>query len=217
MRGLYYLANYLERSGSSTFEQTFQEAADFFRTKVDDDPVCAFFSESVTRLGNYDFHNFGLVAHMTLHENRAEFDRLLREFVQQRPLWDEPAVRVAFELDLVMRPYIYAEPFRFPAYAFEHLDLHPFETLGVEVRLSPLVSELLTSSPDLVDLEQADSARIVHSPTRKLPHMSRRSVAHNASYCQGMILRMRELLPSIESAVRAASVGLALTSTPGQQ
>jgi radical SAM superfamily enzyme YgiQ (UPF0313 family) len=202
LRGLYCVASLLERSGRSRFEETLQQAADFFQECAGDDPVCAFFAESVTSLGNYDYHNFGLVAHKTLHENRVEFDRLLARLIRSRGWTDQPA-QTAFELDLVLRPYIYAEPFRLPEHDFEHLDLVPVEE-GVEVRLSPLVADALTGLPDLaLDLDGAERVRILHPQTRKLPYWSGRSLAHNASYCQGMILRLRELLPTLTTETRA--------------
>jgi hypothetical protein len=199
LRGLYHVCTYLDRTGRSSFEETFASAAAFFRERADSE-ICGFFAESVEDLRNYEFHNFGQVAHMTLHSHREEFDRLLADFVPAQPWWDDPVVRVAFELDLVSRPYIYVEPVRMPVYDFEHLAPRPVGKHTLSVARPALLAEAAGSSLALEGADGAGRLLVEHAPTRKLPVMARRSLNHNLSYCQGMILRLRELLPSYRPA-----------------
>ena len=192
LRGLGHVLEYLEASGLSPFEETLAAAARFFQRG--DDPISRFFATSVSELRNYDFHNYGLVAHLTLHEHREVFDELLLRFVSSLPCWSEPAVKAAFELDLLSRPYIYAEPVRLPTYPFEHLAIEPVSDWAVEVEGRGRALEELVAAGVV---PPGGAYLVEHSPARKMPFMAQAPLDHNASYCQGMILRMRELVPAI--------------------
>src|SRR5207248_6106056 len=75
VRGLYYLANYLDRNGLATFAEVYANAVEYFKNRPDA-AVTQYFADSVKNLGNYDFRDSGMVAHMVLHAHRAEFDAL---------------------------------------------------------------------------------------------------------------------------------------------
>jgi radical SAM superfamily enzyme YgiQ (UPF0313 family) len=195
LRGLYYLANYLDRTGTAPFAALFTAAAEHFQRRLDD-PVCAFFANSVTSLANYSMLNNGEVGHLTLHQHRATFTALLAEFVRTQPWWNDPRARAAFELDLVARPYIYHERFAVPDYAFTEIDVvagaRGEVTVTVPEPLAALVVEL-----DVPELRGQAPARLRmnHAGDKKMPFMPQRSLEHNLSYCQGMVMRLREFLP----------------------
>lgn len=203
LRGLYYLANYLDRSGTMAFDELFAAAVARWAERPEQE-IARFIDESTAELRNYDYHNSGLLGHLVLHAAREELDAFLGDFVRAQPWWDDEDARACFELDLVARPYIYAEPARMPDYAFEATRVTPEGRSAVTLEVPPAVGDLLAE----LDLGSADRAprriRIHHAPDRKLAFMPQRSLEHNASYCQGMVLRLRDLLPQIEPLDRAA-------------
>ncbi|GAA2882362.1 hypothetical protein GCM10010517_45510 [Streptosporangium fragile] len=208
LRGLYYLANYLERSGVSRFEDFLTDAATYFESRTDTE-VTSFFRDSVAKLWNYDFHNFGMVAHLVLHSHREEFDALLVDFARSRPWWDDPRARAAFELDLLARPYIYLARPRLPRHDFTELRVEPRGRTASLVEMPADLAALLIDL-DVTGLETGRErvTRLVldHPRGRKLPFMPERSLEHNASYCQGMVLRLREYLPSWRPEREAAAL-----------
>src|SRR5262249_42281334 len=107
-RGLYYLANYLDRTGAVSFGELFGIAAEYLDRRQDT-VIGRFIAESVRGLGNYYLLNAGRLAHLMQHAERAEFDRLVTEFVVGQPFWSDPAAQAMIELDLLARPYIYRE------------------------------------------------------------------------------------------------------------
>lgn len=194
MRGLYYLANYCDRAGLLAFGDLFAKAADFFRDRLDA-RACQFMEKSVRGLTNYYLLNAGELAHLILHEARDEFDALLADFFSRQPFSDDPVARTMFELDLLARPYVYRESPRLPHYPFEFVAVE--SRPGGEFALRPAAAAhealLELGLPDPV----ADGGLLIaHPGRRKLPYMADRPLEDNISYCQGMLLHLREMLPS---------------------
>ncbi|MCZ7428587.1 radical SAM protein [Micromonospora sp. WMMA1949] len=193
LRGLYYLANHLDRSGQITFGDLYAEAARYFAGRVADSPICRFIDESVHGLGNYYLLNGGRLAHLTLHAERDHFTRLLTDFVRTQPFWSDADARAMFELDLLARPYIYRETPAMPDYPFTELDVRPRDD-GFEVTTPELVGSLLSE----LDMggRAVDGPLLLRHPVRhKLPYLRHRTLDDNISYCQGMTLHLREMLP----------------------
>jgi hypothetical protein len=193
LRGLYYFANYLDRTGQIAFGDLYDAAAKYFATRVGDSPICAFISESVTGLGNYYLLNGGQLAHMTLYADRDEFTQLLTDFVTALPYWSDRDARAAFELDLLARPFIYREKPVLPGYPFAELTLDQRDE-GLEVTVPPAVAAVL-SELDMAG-RTVDGPLLLRHPVRhKLPYLRRRTLEENIAYCQNMTLHLREMLP----------------------
>jgi radical SAM superfamily enzyme YgiQ (UPF0313 family) len=196
LRGLYYLASHLTRTGSASHAEFLTAAADYFQSRLDN-PVARFFAVSVKSLDNYSMFNNGLVAHLTLHQERAAFSDLLASFARSQPWWSDPAARAAFELDLVSRPYIYHEPYTAPDFTFTEIGVeetgHGVLAVDLPSDTAAMVAEL-----DMPDVSGPPPNRLWlrHVPGAKMPFMPQRSLDHNLAYCQGMILRLREFLPA---------------------
>lgn len=206
LRGLYYLASYLTGSGSASYTEFLTAAADYFQSRPDN-PVARFFAASVTSLDNYSMFNNGLVAHLTLHQERAAFSDLLLGFASSQRWWSDPAARAALELDLASRPYIYHEPYAAPDFRFTEIGL---EDVGHGVLAVDLPGDMaaMVAKLDMPDVSGAPPNRLWlrHMPGAKMPFMPQQSLEHNLAYCQGMILRLRDFLPawSVEQPVTAA-------------
>ncbi|MFG1647626.1 B12-binding domain-containing radical SAM protein [Amycolatopsis sp. NPDC049252] len=206
VRSLYYLANYLDRNGLATFAEVYANAVGYFKNRPDA-AVTQYFADSVKNLGNYDFRDSGMVAHMVLHACRAEFDELLNGFVHTQPWWEDEGAQAAFELDLLARPYIYAEPMRAPDYDFTHIRYEIIDDHHVSLTLPPVIGELLADL-DMNGHEGPAPVQVLmdQNVQRKIPYVDELGLAQNALYCQGMFVCLRDYLPVF--APHEASVGV---------
>ncbi|CAM3692839.1 B12-binding domain-containing radical SAM protein [Kibdelosporangium persicum] len=201
VRGLYYLANYLDRHEISPFDEFFTKAVEYFQGRMDTQ-ISLYFAESVKNLGNYDFRDSGMVAHMVLHAHRDEFNAMVADFVRKQPWWPHhPGAQAAFELDLLARPYIYAEPARTPDYEFEHIGHQPIDehsaALTVPAEIGTLLSDLDMLS---YDGPPPENVIITHADGRKMPYTPEWGLDNNALYCQGLFVCQREYVPTFEVA-----------------
>ncbi|WP_164836506.1 B12-binding domain-containing radical SAM protein [Actinacidiphila soli] len=199
MRALFLLSGYLDGAGIMSYGDLFSDVADYFRSRNDSD-ICRFFGESVQDLANYDLLNSGKTAHMTLSSHRQEFDHLLTDWARQQDWWTDLLAREAFELDLLARPYIYREPVRLPDHGFARTHVHSLD--DEESFLVDVSAEMYRhlQAREIVEAQSRQddfvTVRIDHRARQKMPYMAHRSLEHNANYCQGMVLRFREVLPN---------------------
>ncbi|MFI9723623.1 cobalamin-dependent protein [Streptomyces sp. NPDC052396] len=205
LRGLYFLANHLDRTGQLAFGDLFTAAVEFFKSRTQDSEICSFLAESVAGLGNYYLLNAGRLAHEILHFRRAEFDRLLAEFVRSQDFWRDDRARATFELDLLARPYIYREDPVLPDYPFEQITVAPQGRASFRVT-APEAATALLAELDLSGQPVDGPVVLRHPPHRKLAYLRHRPLEDNLSYCQGMTLHLRQMLPEW-TPLRPAAVG----------
>jgi radical SAM superfamily enzyme YgiQ (UPF0313 family) len=192
LRGLYYLANYLDRTGQLSFGDLFTTVAGFLRGRPEL-PLSLFIADSVRGLGLYHLVNTGELAHLILHAEREQFDTHLADFVATQPFWADLDAQAMFELDLLARPYIYREYPRIPSYSFSRLRVERRDRRTIEVTVPQAASELL-SDLDLAGRRLGTDLLLRHPMRRKLAFRDDGDLAENFSYCQGMTLHLRELL-----------------------
>jgi hypothetical protein len=202
-RAGHHLAAYLDRSGTVAYEDFLATAADHLQRR--DDEMCRFFASSIDAADNYDLLNVGKAAFMVLHSHRAAMDELLRDFCATQPWWSDPAARLALDLDLVARPYLYSEDVQAPAVALAEATITGLDATSVTLSAPPGSLRRLAELGVLPEGE-GDLVRFVHPRTGKMPYPRRHSMEHNAAYCHVMIQRLRTLLPSC---TRVAGVALA--------
>ena len=198
LRGLYFLANHLDRTGQLSFGDLFSRASAYFATRAADSPICRFIADSVRELGNYYLLNSGRHTHMLLHGNRDEFTRLLRDFVTGQPFWSDPDARAMFELDLVARPYVYREGSTLPDHEFTELRVDLRDDGAVEIDGPAAITDVLRAldvAPDLGD----GPVLMRHPFRRKLPFRAGQPLDDNIAYCQGMTVHLRMMLPEFSS------------------
>lgn len=194
----FYLARELDRSGECSYVDFLTRAADYFQRR-DDAEICRFFAESVASLGNYDINNIGKVLHLVLHSHRAEMDLLLEGFLTEQGWARDPRLRTAYELDLLARPYVYREPVTAPTVAMHHLRVRDTQRYQLVADLTGPALDLLTSWETIDGPPkgtQPAQVRIDHVGRHKMPYPRHRSIDHNAAYCQAMMNRLRDILPS---------------------
>ncbi|MFC0863839.1 B12-binding domain-containing radical SAM protein [Sphaerimonospora cavernae] len=200
-RAGFYVGRQLERSGLCSYTEFLTRAADYYRGRTDTE-IGRFFADSVATLGNYDINNIGKVLHYVLHSHRGEMDRLLEGFLDEQGWLSDPSVRTAFELDLIARPYVYREAVAEPSAALTRLRLLSRERYRFVVELPPEAVRLLSSFENIEGLSGAEPGLgplrllVDHVGRRKMPYPRQRSLDHNAAYCQAMMNRLRDILPS---------------------
>lgn len=193
MRGLYYLANYLDSTGQMCFDELFARVARYFAEHQEKSAICRFFADSVANLGNYYILNSGTHAHMLMHGNRAEFDELLTDFVSGQEFWGQADARALFELDLLARPFIYREKPSLPKYHFAQLRINARED-GIEVTM-PATTRQILRAHDLLETDFGEAVLLCHPHRRKLPFRPEQPLQESISYCQSMSIHLREILP----------------------
>ncbi|MCT9933197.1 cobalamin-dependent protein [Planotetraspora sp. A-T 1434] len=210
-RAGFYVARQLDRSGVCSYVDFLCRAADYYKTRTDTD-ICRFFADSVSSLGNYDINNIGKVLHYVLQSHRGEMDRLLEDFLAEQGWLADPRVRMAFELDLLARPYVYREAVTEPTVPLRHLRVVSRGRYEFEIELPAAAAELLTSFEPIEGLLDVDPVRlrVDHGGRHKMPYPRRRSLDHNAAYCQVMMNRLRDILPTWAPVVPDVTVAGAL-------
>ncbi|WP_411151240.1 B12-binding domain-containing radical SAM protein [Streptomyces sp. A30] len=203
MRALFVLSGYLDETGVIPYGELFAQMSRYFRTRTDTE-IGRFLVQQTQELANYDLLNTGKTAHMILSSHRDEFDRLLADFVTAQDWWADPMARQAFEMDLLARAYVYREPVRTPDYPFTEIVLHEQpHPQGFTAEVSAELLRLLVGR-EMLQAADPETERVTlhidHRGRQKMPYMPQRSLEHNANYCHGMVLRSREILPTIQVA-----------------
>ncbi|MFE9402176.1 B12-binding domain-containing radical SAM protein [Streptomyces sp. NPDC006530] len=194
-RSAYHLASYLDRNGIASYEEFLSEATRFIQHR--DDDLCRFFGGSVSTADNYDLLNVGKSAHMVLQSHRGVMDRLLLDFCRTQSWWADPAARLALDIDLLARPYIYAEDVVAPEVELSEARLVEVGKTGLTIE----VPEELAAVPQELGLVPGPvhgPLLFTHPRQGKMPHPRMRSMEQNAGYCHVMIQRLRQLLPTCE-------------------
>ncbi|WP_369394756.1 radical SAM protein [Streptomyces sp. CG1] len=193
-RGAYWLARYLDRAGIQPYDAFFAEATRHWQASNDE--LSRFVANSVSTADNYDLLNIGKAAHLVLHSHREQFDRLLTGFARTQEWWSDPAARLALDLDLVARPYIYREPVRPPGVPLSEARLLETDDSALTIALPPRHERLPVDLGLLPEGTPVSTAvRFEHPGQGKMPVPRHRTMEQNAGYCHVMIQRLRTLLP----------------------
>lgn len=195
-RAAYYTSAYLDASGACD-HGTFLAAAVRWLQEHPGNPLSAFFASSIADLGQYDLNNVGKALHLALHEHRHELDELLMAFLRSTSWWDDPVVRALAEIDLMARPYVYREPVDLSRIPLREITATLVDRYVIEVRLPAALLPHL-HGVKVPDAGGADTVtvRLDHRGRRKMPYPRRRSMEHNAAYCQAMMNRLEDIVPA---------------------
>jgi hypothetical protein len=163
MRGLRCLGKYLADSGAVSYRDLFTSFVSFCRTM----PGAAYSRFCETTIDNnalLHFTNRGELVYRILHADREDFDRLLVAFVTAQSFWSDPQARLAFEIDLLNRPYLYRNAeFAPKPYAFEQLKVKEARDDGYLVEVPPAsVASLARHLGLREDLTGASTLHVVH-------------------------------------------------------
>ncbi|MFL6162150.1 MAG: B12-binding domain-containing radical SAM protein [Jatrophihabitantaceae bacterium] len=195
-RAAHYTASYLDASGSCGYTDLFDAAVRFFSEHTGN-PLCRFFADSVATGAQYDINNIGKALHLALHTHRGELDALLMEFLEASPWWQDPMVRVLAEVDLLARPYVFREPVVLPSVRLREVTAQRSDRYLIDVRLpGEALAHLRDAGLPVADPAGEVSVRLNHYGRRKMPYPRQRSLDHNAAYCQAMMNRLEDIVPT---------------------
>lgn len=193
-RGAYCLAHHLQRRGARGYGALFGDFAAFCRARPAH-PLVDDYARSLRERTFAEAAHWGRVLHHCLHGLRAEFDALLRDFVESQPWWDE-AAQAVFEVDQVNKLYAYSNtPLNLGAQAFRRLRVTPLAR-GAEVSLRPEDLALVRDLIEMLEPGPADAFDFTVSyKRRQMPYMKAQSLDHNASYCHAVMENIRSFMP----------------------
>jgi radical SAM superfamily enzyme YgiQ (UPF0313 family) len=196
IRSLLAVSSYLNKKRQVKYSDLFSAFADFCK-ECKGNSLVEICEKSIQEYGYYDTFDLGKVVHFALHEYRGEFDELLYQFVSTQPWWDDPQVRIQFEIDLLNKPYVYSNtPIIKKDHALVHLRITDTTSSGYIVEFP---EEHLSSLYESIGVEEKNETggtvfRVDHK-RRQYPFMKSQSLVHNAGYCQAMILRIEHIMP----------------------
>jgi putative methyltransferase len=208
-RTAYFAATYLDRHQIASYSTFIDGFARHLQRHPGTD-FADFVAASVDSRSNYDLLNNGRTIHLALHELREQVQKLLREYMSSESWWDDHGLRLAFDLDCLTAPYVYREPVREPL-PLSRATIVDMTRDTYQVALPPEGIDLIADElvkPDLLE-DGVGRLEINHAGRGKMPYMARKSIDHNSVYCQAMIERLRDILPT----VTASNPGLARQSS----
>lgn len=194
LRGLRTLARHLNGSGLLRYADLFRRFVAFWQT-MPDHPWSRFCEGSIRAIENAEFSNQGELAHRILHAEREAFDEIVEAFVSQQPFWSDPLCRFFFEVDLINRPYVYANTPILPKRSrFAYLSVAA-QPDGYAVEVPPEYRRHLAGEVELdAGAETVGGLEVIHRRTQ-LPFMPHKPLHDNLMYCNGVVHRPRTLMP----------------------
>lgn len=210
LRGLYCVANYLHHSRIRRYGDLFGDFADFLTT-ASPSPGAARIAEFLTQVFQplrYDMvQAYGRLVHFLCHEDRPAVDACLREFVSSQPWSNDEIVQALFEVDLLNRVYVYAEPVReLESDAFTHLQVLATEETGyvvsvpraVQTQLKRILGQRMSFAGGVTRIKHAQKQQ----PLSDMPYGS----SWHWNYCSFRMITSRHLAATWEDAQVAARV-----------
>lgn len=209
VRALRAVAAYLDLSGSGAYEKLFSDFVEFW-PGVQDNPIVDFVEEALRTASYHDVFHYGRFMHSSLHEDRASFDRLVYEFISSHPCFSDPNVRFLYEVDRLMKPYVYSStPVNPGPMPFEFLK---FSKSGTHALLVTIPEEfrglfVKTVLPSGAENDPAVGQYRIDHEQHQYPYMKSRGFEHNAGYCHGMMIRVDSMVPTC-TAIPQAEVAM---------
>ena len=202
LRGLYCVAHYLHHTGVRTYGDLFADFARFLEAPPpsSNSARLAQFLTTVFRPLKYDMvEAYGRTVHHVCHEERAEVDACLYEFVSTQAWWNDPAVQALFEADLLNRVYVYAAPVReLDTTNFNHLSILSTDAEGYVVAVPPTLQDSLKTILGLRATFGADVIRVRHRQKQHPLEIMPEGSSWHWNYCSFRMITSRYLAASWE-------------------
>ncbi len=194
VRGLRFVGRHLCSTGAASFDELISDFSDYCE-RAESNGYIAHIESTLRTSAQHKFSSIGGVLHYALHEDRARFDRLLRDFMRSRPYWGDEALEFMFELDLLNRPHVYRNtPIIDMRAALSLLRARSVEHDGYTIEVP---ERYRGRAARLLSLEQVAAPRLlrVRYRTTQLPYMEAKPLADNFAYCQDRLHKMTSIMP----------------------
>jgi hypothetical protein len=193
---LWATSRYLDREGICDYASLFAAFVSFWRNRSTGDEIVEFIERSIRDADYYGISNYGQLIYNTLHAHRDVFDRQLREFAAAQSWWTDPVAQAMFEIDLVGRPYVYANtPMDSLEYPFTSVQVTGRHERSFTVELDENYRDRFA---DIVRLESpaaSTSVFTVDHQRAQHPHNPSDSLDNNGQYCHAMVKRIQNIIP----------------------
>lgn len=204
------LMGYLDKSGTMPTEDFLNQFAKFLYQHRTSE-IGRFVRHSVDRYRLTEFGNSVDLLHHILHRNRAEFSQILREFCEQFAWWQDDEARLAFELDVFRKPYLFGNTLpEFLGQKFEFFNVSATESKMRAIKLDVLgapKSVLADCLPGNVGHNSGlDNIFIVH-PEIKASYTSKWAAQELYHYGNGYLTSIDRALPEISTSDTTELIG----------
>ncbi len=190
LRGLSYVARYLNEAYGIGYKALFARFAAHCRGRPRH-PYSAFIERIISANEQYKFSAIGGVVHNVLHTHRRDFDNLLADFLSEAGWLDDEAVALRLDLDLLRRPYVYANT------PLGKKDLRVLSLVSADKR-GVVVSVPAAHRAEVADLlgaTEQGSRWSIRYRRGQVPFMRGKSLDDNYGYCQDRLHKIRDMLP----------------------
>jgi radical SAM superfamily enzyme YgiQ (UPF0313 family) len=193
-RALRSVGRFLHRTGQVRWAALYRSFVDWCAAHPDE-PYVIRTAQSIRDRSYTAYAYWGRIYHEAFHACRDDHDRLVHAFASSQPWWDGDA-QLLFELDLVLRPYLYSNT----KIAAKTVPLRSFELEpiagGYRVRAAPDAVRRLAelAIPHAPPPAERPLYQLVHKRDQ-LPYMARESADKNYNYCYGAVERIERLVP----------------------
>lgn len=155
----------------------------------------------VDRDPSLDGATFGTVFGWGLHAHRAEFDVFLTEFCARQAWWELPNARAVVELDLLARPFLFANPnlFAAPSVALTELSVEVGERRLV-VSLPRSVYDWLRRNAEVGRLDEDYTGFVLLDHARdQLPYVPRKTDEDAGYLLTSLLTNVRSICPRLSA------------------
>jgi len=191
---LHRLANYLHHEGGMSYAKLLTEFVEF-SLKGEHTAFTRFCEESIESIEYYEVSNYPTVYHLVLHQYRKEFEAALFKFVSEQTFWNDPKARFLFEIDMLAKPYIYANtPVKPPVFKTEFVTVIEASDRGFLLEIPEAYAMLVQGDIDVIGEGKSRMFRLDHKGSQ-YPFRKSQTREENASYCSGSIMRIADILP----------------------
>ncbi len=192
LRSLRFVGSHLDSTGIMKFSQLFEIFTHF--CKQNHYSYRDYIEDVISSNSQTKFSATGGIFHITLHEHRKEFDKVLFDFMTENDLTNTPYIRFLFELDLLNRPYVYSNtPIEINEKYFEYAKILCKEESGYTVEIP---NEYSSSAAKILGISVPTNRIRVNYKSTQMPFMKARSLDKNYSYCEAKLHKMGSILPS---------------------
>ena len=155
-------------------------------------PFTKYCNQSIENFEFVETANYSFVYQITLHNYRLEFEALLFQFVSNQIWWQDPNAQLAFELDILNRPYLYKKSICKPNIEFSQIEIIE---VSEEQYLITSPIEYLNGSNDFESAPRSKSMISIKFPTRLSFYNPTLSKERMGDYCYGKIMNIKEIHP----------------------
>lgn len=192
LRALKFVGQYLDTTGRMSFKDLFTAFSQFCAERPDH-PYMRYIDQVIAASGQTKFSANGGIFHVTMHEARQEFDRLLHDFVSHLGFMEDEFVAFLLELDLLNRPHVYYNtPITNGKGLLRQIKVLDRTKDGIVVEFP---ENYARSASLLLGLGEPGTSYSVKYRSTQMPFMPSKPHEDNLSYCEAKLHKMGSILP----------------------